>query len=203
MKMCALAVLAAMLSGCALPATSWKGVVEWPDEHSATLVASPMEAGAALAAAGAIRELVRTNPHPRLFRGCSSPEQGLDVVVFTGPTAGLYYVVVHPRFDRCGGPVGRVLDGWDAYAVTPQGEVVAKAPPPAGEAPVDPGPPALQPPSPEAPQPPSGQPQGPAASPSEQPADAPALSPQPAPPAPATPGDVPPNSVGSGAASVH
>ena len=133
MKACVLVMVTAVLSGCAVPAASWKGQVEWPDEHSAKLVVSPMEAGAALAAAGAIREMVRTNPHPRLFRGCSSPEQGLDVVVFTGPTSGLYYVVIHPRFDRCGGPVGRVLDGWDAYAVTPQGEVVAKAPPPAAE----------------------------------------------------------------------
>jgi hypothetical protein len=136
MKACALVVLAAVIPGCAWRSPSWKGEVAWPDEHSARLVASPMEAGAALAAAGAIREVVRTNPHPHLFRGCSSPEQGLDVVVFTGPTSGLYYVVVHPRFDRCGGPIGRVLDGWDAYAVTPQGEVVAKAPPPAGETPV-------------------------------------------------------------------
>lgn len=134
MKACALMVLAAVLPGCALlRAPSWKGEVAWPDEHSAKLVGSPMEAGAALAAAGAIREMVRSNPHPHLFNGCSSPEQGLDVVVFTGPTSGLYYVVIHPRFDRCGGPVGRVLDGWDAYAVTPRGEVVAKAPPPAAE----------------------------------------------------------------------
>lgn len=135
MRVCTLAVVAAVLSGCAASTASWKGAVEWPDESSAKLVVSPLEAGAALAAAGAIREMIRTNPHPRLFRGCSSPEQGLDVVVFTGPTAGLYYVVVHPRFDRCGGPVGRVLDGGDVYAVTPQGEVVAKAPLAAGEAP--------------------------------------------------------------------
>jgi len=130
MKLYVLAGLAAVTSGCALTASSWKGAVEWPDEYSAKLVASPMEAGAVIAAASAVREMIRINPHPRLFSGCSSPEQGLDVSVFTGPTAGLYYVVMHSRFDRCGGPVERVLDGWDAFAVTPQGEVVAKAPPP-------------------------------------------------------------------------
>lgn len=123
--------LAAMLSACATPASSWKGEVEWPDERSAKLVAPSMEAGAALAAAGAIREMVKHNlaADPGLFRGCSSPEQGLDVSVFTGPTAGLYFVTVNQRFDRCGGPSGRVLDGWYAYAVTPQGEVIARAPP--------------------------------------------------------------------------
>ncbi len=180
MKACALVVLAMVLSGCAVPASSWKGEVQWPDEHSAKLVAAPMAAGAALAAAGAIRELVRTNPHPRLFRGCSSPEQGLDVVVFTGPTPGLYYVVVHPRFDRCGGPVGRVLDGWDAYAVTPQGEVVAKAPPPAGDeagdVPTHQG--SLPPPaSEEQTLPPPAQPQAPAAPPPAPGAEIPMLPP--------------------------
>ncbi|WP_375756266.1 hypothetical protein [Corallococcus exercitus] len=93
-----------------------------------------MEAGAAVAAAGAVREFVRTNPDPTLFQGCSSPEQGLAVAVFTGATQGLYFVAVHQDFGRCGGPRIRVLDAWDAYAVTPQGEVIAKAPPPAGDA---------------------------------------------------------------------
>jgi hypothetical protein len=127
--------LAAVLWGCVLPATAWKGNVEWPEEHSARLVAPPMEAGAALAAAAAIREMIRENlaTDPDLFWGCSSPEQGLDVVVFTGPTPGLYYVVLHQRFHRCSGPSGRVLDGWYEYAVTPQGEVVGKAPPPPAE----------------------------------------------------------------------
>lgn len=133
LKLCVFAVLTAVLWGCAVPATAWKGEVEWPDEHSAQLVAPPMEAGAALAAAAAVREMVRTNKDPRLFRGCSSPEQGLDVVVFTGPTKGLYYVVLHQRFHRCGGPSGRVLDWWYEYAVTAQGEVVAEAPPMAGD----------------------------------------------------------------------
>jgi hypothetical protein len=138
-KVCVLAVLAAMLTGCAVPAATWKGKVEWPDEASTRIVAPPMEAGAALAAAAAIREMVRQNTSPRLFRGCYSPEQGLDVSVFKGPTSGLYYVVLDQRFDRCGGPRVRVLDGSYVYAVTPQGAVVAEAPPMQGEeAPVAP-----------------------------------------------------------------
>lgn len=120
--------------GCVTHAPAWKGTVEWPTEDSARLVGHPMEAGAALAAAGAVRELVKTNPFPDLFQGCASPEQGLDVAVFTGPTSGLYYVVLHQRFNRCGGPAVRVLDGGYFYAVTPQGEVVAEAPPPTGAA---------------------------------------------------------------------
>jgi len=88
-----------------------------------------MEAGAALAAAAAVRELVRQNDDEGLFQGCSSPEQGLDVAVFKDPKSGLYFVVLHQRFDRCGGPVGRVLDWWHEYAVTAQGEVLGEAPP--------------------------------------------------------------------------
>lgn len=136
LKACALAVLAAVYSGCTVPAKTWKGELKWPEPDATALVAPSMEAGAALAAAAAIRELVRTNTDPRLFTGCSSPEQGLNVSVFKDPTSGLYFVVLQQRFDRCGGPSGRVLDWWYEYAVTAQGEVVAEAPPMEGEAPV-------------------------------------------------------------------
>jgi hypothetical protein len=132
-KACALAGLAAVLVGCAAPAPAWKGKVEWPDEASTPQVVPAVEAGAALAAAAAIREMIRENPFPNLFRGCSSPEQGLDVAVFKDPKSGLYYVVLHQHFSRCGGPRGRVLDWGYEYAVTSQGEVVGKAPPMAGE----------------------------------------------------------------------
>ncbi|RKH08122.1 hypothetical protein D7X74_32250 [Corallococcus sp. CA047B] len=145
-KALTLAGWVAVLHGCAAPAAAWKGEVTWPDENSARTVAESMEAGAALAAAGAIREVVRTNPFPNLFAGCSSPEQGLDVSVFTGPKPDLYFVVVDQRFHRCGGPSGRVLDWWEVYAVTPQGVVVAKAPTPAGEDPSDSSPPGKAPP---------------------------------------------------------
>ena len=151
-KVCALAALAATLPGCVRPAASWKGEVKWPeseqDEHSVKTIVPVTEAEAALAAAAAIREMVSANPFPRLFQGCSSPAQGMDVAVFTGPTPGLYYVVLGQRFDRCGGPSGRLLDWNYAYAVTPQGEVVEKAPPPRGEPPVT-SPPRPSPPSPE------------------------------------------------------
>jgi hypothetical protein len=158
-KVCALAALAAMLPGCAVPASSWKGKVVWPetgrDEQSVKSLVPLVEAGAALAAAAAIREMVRTNPFPRLFEGCSSPEQGLDVAVFTGPTLGLYDVVVDEHFNRCGGPRGRVLDWHYVYAVTPQGEVVSEAPdPPAGPPPA----PSLSPPSPQPTPSPAGPP---------------------------------------------
>jgi hypothetical protein len=135
LKLYALVVFTGVLGGCAVRPPVWQGAVEWPDEKTAQLVAPSVEAGTALAAAAAIREMVRRNPHPDLFSGCSSPEQGLNVAVFTYPKTGLYYVVVHQRFDRCGGPRVRVLDGWYAYAVTPQGEVVAEGPLMMGEAP--------------------------------------------------------------------
>lgn len=129
-----LASLAALMEGCAAPAANARREIEWPDEASTQLVVPVMEAGAALAAAAAIRELVTTQDDPRLFHGCSSPEQGLDVAVFKEPKSGLYFVVLHQRFDRCGGPRGRVLDWWYEYAVTAQGEVLAEAPPESGEA---------------------------------------------------------------------
>jgi hypothetical protein len=62
-------------------------------------------------------------------RGRYNPQQRLSASVFIGPTPGVYYVKLNQRFDRCGGPRGRVLDWWYLYAVTPQGEVVGEAPP--------------------------------------------------------------------------
>ena len=124
--------------GCAWLGMTPKKQIEWPDPASTPLIGAPMEAGAAIAAAAAVREMVRQNDDARLFEGCSSPEQGLDVAVFKDPKSGLYFVVLHQRFDRCGGPVGRVLDWWYEYAVTAQGEVVGEAPPSAGEEPPPP-----------------------------------------------------------------
>ncbi|GHH01844.1 hypothetical protein GCM10012319_69850 [Comamonas sp. KCTC 72670] len=132
-KALTVAGLVMVLHGCATTAPAWKGEVPWPNNHSARTIVEPSEAGAALAAAGAIREVVRTNPFPNLFAGCSSPERGMDVSVFAASTQGLYFVVVDQRFDRCGGPSGRVLDWWEVYAVTSQGEVIAKAPTPTSE----------------------------------------------------------------------
>jgi hypothetical protein len=134
-RVCILSGLMAVLHGCAAPTQAWKGTVEWPEDESKVKTIIPFtEAAATLAAAAAIREMVNTNPFQGLFSGCTSPAQGMDVAVFTGPTKGLYYVVLEQHFQRCGGPTGRVLDWQYVYAVTPQGEVVARADtPPATE----------------------------------------------------------------------
>ncbi len=130
----AVAMLSMVLGGCALfPRPPWEGPIEWPEEGARKELVPFAHAEAVVAAAAALRAMVKENPYPDLFVGCSTPEQGLDVAVFTGPTPGLYYVLVDQRFDRCGGPTVRVLDGWYEYAVTARGEVVGKAPPPPGD----------------------------------------------------------------------
>lgn len=127
--------LAVVNGGCGLFHTTPKRQVIWPNDDSATLVGAPMEAGAAIAAAAAVREMIDKNDIKGLFDGCASPEQGLDVAVFKQKESDLYFVVLHQRFNRCGGPVGRVLDWWYEYAVTARGEVVAEAPPMAWDEP--------------------------------------------------------------------
>lgn len=200
-----LMLLATVQGGCAFPWAAKKTVVEWPDPDSTPLVGAPMEAGAALAAAAAVREMVkeRLAADPGLFRGCSSPEQGLDVAIFKDPKTGLYYVVLDERFDRCGGPgYVRTLDAWYEYAVTAQGEVLGKAPA------MDLGPPTFRPPSPAPPEstPPPAAPLPatdagtPASAPSPTPAsppsrpevDAPPPAPSPASSLPTTPPVAPP-----------
>ncbi|WP_434383290.1 hypothetical protein [Melittangium boletus] len=152
-----LVALVAMQGGCILWRPAPQRQVVWPDERTASLVGSPMEAGAVIAAAAAVREMVARNDSERLFHGCSSPQKGLDVAVFKQAESDLYFVVLHQRFDRCGGPRSRVLDGWYEYAVTETGEVVAEAPPEAVEDAASVAPdsvPAAAEPRPEAPSPP-------------------------------------------------
>jgi hypothetical protein len=195
LKVYALIGLTAVLPGCAVPSSAWKGKVEWPEDYSGKKIVPFTEAGAALAAAGAIREMVKQTlaTDPGLFWGCSSPEQGLEVAVFTGPTPDLYYVMLEERFDRCGGPRYRVLDWWHVYAVTPQGEVVAEAPPPPADSFFSPAPPSGPPAPPEQAPPPAATPPSPeAATPTPTPSPAPAPGSEVPPstehsPAPATP----------------
>lgn len=188
LKAYALAMLAPVLWGCAIPGTAWKGRVEWPDDDSRRNIVPFTEAGTAIAAAAAVREMVRKNPYPDLFWGCSSPEQGLDVAVFKGPTPDLYYVLVDQRFDRCGGPRGRVLDGWYEYAVTPRCEVVAEAPPPAAEDDFfSPAPPSSPPAQPERTPPPAATTPSPTPVPAPAPEVTPSAEPTLAPPPPVPP----------------
>ncbi|WP_434386343.1 hypothetical protein [Melittangium boletus] len=128
-KTCGIVGLVAMVPGC-MGLTAPRKHIDWPTHYADDHGAPRMDAGAALAAAAAVREVIRTNPHPHLFQGCVSPEQGMEVAVYDGPTSGVYYVMLEERFDRCGGPRHRVLDWWQVYAVSPQGEVLAKAPAP-------------------------------------------------------------------------
>jgi hypothetical protein len=192
LKACALAGLAVVLPGCVTPATAWKGNVEWLDDYSGKNIVPFMEAGAALAAAAAIRELVSQSlaADPGLFWGCSSPEQGLDVAVYKGPTPGLYYVMVEEHFDRCSGPRYRVLDWWHVYAVTPQGVVVGEAPPPpADDDFFSPAPPSGPPAQPEQAPPPAAEHPGPGAD--TPPMPPPSTAPAPAPTAPEAPPPAP------------
>jgi hypothetical protein len=196
-----LVVFAAVHGGCVFPWAAKKTIVEWPDPDSTPLVGAPMEAGAALAAAAAVREMVKENKSPRLFRGCSSPEQGLDVAIFKDPKTGLYYVVLHQRFDRCGGRTVRVLDGWYEYAVTAQGEVLGKAPrmdlaapPPPSPKPAPPTqtpPPVVPPPATDAGTPVLTPPPAPAPPPSQPDAGAPTPTPPPVPTPPLEPAVAP------------
>ncbi|WNG34696.1 hypothetical protein F0U61_14355 [Archangium violaceum] len=132
------AILAVAMSstGCSVLAPllgSKEPSVQWPrPEELAELKPVASEADgefngeAALAAAAALRETARLWSGQGLFEGCPTPAAGLGATVYAWK--GYYYVNIIQRFERCGGKRFRMLDWWEAFAVSPEGHVIARQP---------------------------------------------------------------------------
>jgi hypothetical protein len=130
---CAILAVAMSSMGCSVLApllgVREPPTVRWPTpEELAKLqpVASDINGEAALAAAAAIRETARIWSSQGLFEGCPTPAAGLGARVYAWK--GHYYVSITQRFDRCGGKRFRMLDWWEVFAVSPEGQVVARQP---------------------------------------------------------------------------
>ncbi|MDC0707684.1 hypothetical protein POL68_04315 [Stigmatella sp. ncwal1] len=133
---CAMLVVALSSTGCAVFAPLFgktEPSVEWPTpEELAALqpvssdVKEEINGQAVLAAAAAIQETNRLWSRQGLFDGCPAPALGLGAVVYAWK--GYYYVNVTQRFDRCGGKRFRMLDWWEFFAVSPEGELIARQP---------------------------------------------------------------------------
>jgi len=135
-RTCVMMLVAMNSMGCAVIAPLFgikKPAVEWPtDEELAALqpvssdVNGELNGQAALAAAAAIQETTRLWSGQGLFEGCPTPALGLGAVVYAWKD--YYYVNVTQRFDRCGSKRFRMLDWWEAFAVSPEGRLMARQP---------------------------------------------------------------------------
>jgi hypothetical protein len=134
---CAMLVVAMSSVGCGVLAPLLgireSPTVQWPTpEELAKLQPVASDANgeingeAALAAAAAIRETARVWSGQGLFEGCPTPAAGLGARVYVWK--GHYYVSITQRFDRCGGKRFRMLDWWEVFAVSPEGQVMARQP---------------------------------------------------------------------------
>src|SRR6218665_489427 len=199
-KTVTLALCTVGLGGCALFRPPLPPAPDpWPAPDATTLVLPGSDAGAVIAAAAALQEFIRTHPDPYLYRGCTHPAQGLDVAVFLEPASRLYFVTLAQRFDRCGGPSGRMLGSLPECAVPALGEVLGESPPPAGEA-DDPHTP-TETPTPQPITPAAPRPAGEADGPDAPAATPPARTPPPDPPLPRTEAGTPAPSPAPGPAS--
>ncbi|WP_426748217.1 hypothetical protein VZQ01_15385 [Myxococcus faecalis] len=98
--------------------------IPWPKDLRPL---ATLEGPAVLAAHAALQQVLARfpkSPSP----SCESSAKSLDVVV--GQEAGLYFVRVDRRPERCGWPAGVTLelDWFELYAVSPDGRVLARHP---------------------------------------------------------------------------
>lgn len=133
---CAILAVAMSSTGCSVLAPflrSREPAVQWPTPEElaklqpvASEVNGEINGEAALVAAAAIRETARLWSGQGLFEGCPTPAAGLSATVYAWK--GHYYVSIAQRFERCGGKRFRMLDWWEAFAVSPEGQVLARQP---------------------------------------------------------------------------
>ncbi|HEX8820814.1 MAG TPA: hypothetical protein VF794_12875 [Archangium sp.] len=99
--------------------------VRWPEEVRPLAI---LDGPAILAAHAALQQVLTRVP--KEYAGtCAYSAKAMDVVI--GQEAGLYFVRINPRADRCGvvlpsGAIG--FDWFELYAVSPEGKVLARYP---------------------------------------------------------------------------
>jgi hypothetical protein len=130
---CSVLVAALCCSGCGMISRLWprpaQPPIQWPtSEELAGLqpVTGEFSGEVAVVAAAAIQQCIRDWKAQGLFEGCPTPATGLGVTVYQWK--GTYYVSISERFDRCGRSRSGMLDWWEVFAVSPEGEVLGRDP---------------------------------------------------------------------------
>jgi hypothetical protein len=107
------------------PGTRLVAGIEWPEELRPL---ATLDGPAVVAANAALQHLLASFPKESA-RSCSHSARAMEVVV--GEHAGLYLVQIHQRVEKCGrfAPgFNLTLDGFELYAVSPDGKVLARYP---------------------------------------------------------------------------
>ncbi|WP_395815494.1 hypothetical protein [Archangium minus] len=99
--------------------------IRWPEEIRPL---ATLDASAILAANAALQHLLARVPQEYVGT-CDYSAKAMEVVI--GQEAGLYFVRINRRADRCGvkfpeGAIG--FDWFELYAVSPEGRVLARYP---------------------------------------------------------------------------
>jgi len=111
--------------GLSAPRTRLVAGIEWPDELRPL---APLDGPAVVAANAALQHLLASFPK-KSARSCAHSAKAMEVVV--GEHAGLYFVQIHQRVEKCGrfAPgFNLTLDWFELYAVSPDGKVLARYP---------------------------------------------------------------------------
>jgi hypothetical protein len=112
-------------AGITIPLAFATDSIRWPEEVRPL---ATLDGPAILAAHAALQQVLAQVP--KEYAGtCAYSAQAMEVVI--GQEAGLYFVRINPRADRCGvvlpsGALG--FDWFELYAVSPEGRVLARYP---------------------------------------------------------------------------
>jgi len=99
--------------------------IDWPDDVRPLAI---LDGPAVLAAHAALQQLLSRLPKEPAG-SCSHSAKAMEVVV--GQEAGLYFVRINQRVEKCGGfapGFNLTLDWFELYAVSPEGKVLARYP---------------------------------------------------------------------------
>ena len=128
---CAILAISMSCTGCGVFSRLFhkETNIQWPTPEELTKlrpITGELSGEVAVVAAAAIKQTLRDWKAQGLFAGCPTPAAGLGATVYMWK--GTYYVSISERFDRCGRARSGMLDWWEVFAVSPEGDVLARHP---------------------------------------------------------------------------
>jgi hypothetical protein len=111
--------------GTTFGSTGTAGSIHWPDEVHPL---ATLDGSAILAAHAALQRVLARYPKESA-KDCAHSAKAMEVIV--GQEAGLYFVQINRRVEKCGWAAPGTkfdLDWFELYAVSPEGQVLERYP---------------------------------------------------------------------------